>query len=166
MLLQSCTFALGDMQVLEAFTTMHTYLCAKRSLISHAEVSTVLLQGKPQQKSHPRPSNAPANDPPPKKVRDNKNNWHPLLKAKLKWPLKQASLPTFTAIMKYCDSANHSSAVPRDGCVCSSNMFFGRCQNGLKCIKMYKLATDEEANKIIALVQKFIDKPEGLAKGQ
>lgn len=136
-LLRSRTFALGDMEVLAAFSTMHTDLCAKQGLITHAEVPALLLQEKNPPKSHQKADTTTTDPPPTKRVRDNKNNWHPLLKSKLEGPLATAGFPTFTAIMKYCDGAVPSSAVPRDGKVCSPNIFFGEVS---AWFKMYKIA--------------------------
>lgn len=147
LLLQLHHFSLGDMEVLTSFTTMHTDLCAKRATISYAEVPAALVQQADKRSHAPSntPGDNPSSEPPTKRLRNNRNNWHPLLKEKLEIPMRKANNPTFTAITKYCNGADPSSVVPRDGRVCSPNMFFGHCQHSLKCTKQHKVASDEEA---------------------
>ena len=120
-LLQSRTFAIGNMEILASFTTMHADLCAKKGTISHAEVPAALLPDTKATSTNKRKDNPDNADAPPSKRQreNNKNCWNNLLRSKLEQPLKIANYPTFTAIMKYCDNADPSSAVPRDGRVCT-----------------------------------------------
>ena len=169
LLLQSRKFAIGDMEVLASFTTMHSDLCAKKANISHAEVPAALLpEPKHQSNGNKRKEPDQPSDPPPgKRQKDNnKNCWHNLLRAKLETPLEKAGFPTFTAILKFCNNADPSSIIPRDGKVCTPNIFFGRCQHGLRCTKQHRLATDSKADKILTMVERFINEPEKLVKGQ
>ena len=103
-LLQSRQFALGEVNILCEFTTMHGDLQAKRTTIHHSDMPLELLT-----KSTETPP-PPATRTPEIQVTDmdkiqikprvaNPNNWRPKLKAALEGPLKEVENPTLTEIM-------------------------------------------------------------------
>ena len=166
-LLQCRQFAVGEMGILAEFTTMHTQLASKQGLVSHAEVPQELIamtcgderkRGAVPDLTDSGTDEEPTK-PPTKKQRvgkkDNPNCWHQSLKDKLTGPLKQAGYPSFTAILKYCDG-DPTEIVPRHSKKCTPNIFFGRCNYGKACTKEHSLATDEEAERILTMVKKFV----------
>ena len=162
-LLQSRTFALGEDTILAEFTAMHSNLAAKQSIIYHAEVPQALLQSSTTPLSGKRKTNPKENEdkPEPKKPRQNLNNWHPTLKAKLATPMAKAGYPTFTTIMQYVDKDPNEIISDRSSW-CTPNAFFGRCFLGEKCKRQHKMVTDTQAERIITMLDKFIQKPEDL----
>jgi hypothetical protein len=102
----------------------------------------------------------------PKKPRKNLNNWHPLLKAKLAGPLAKAGNPSYTAIMQYVDK-DPTDVISDRSSWCTPNAFFGKCFLGEKCRRQHKMVTDAQAEKILTMMEKLIEKPEDLkSKGQ
>jgi hypothetical protein len=160
-LLQSRTFALGDDVILAEFTTMHANLASKQGNIYHAEVPQALLPKSLPEKRKPKLQEPDDSKPDIKKPRCNPNNWHPTLKAKLSIPMAKAGFPTFTQIMQYVDK-DPQEIISDKSSWCTPNAFFGRCYFGDKCKRQHKIVTDVQAEKIVVLLQKFIDHPEEL----
>ena len=159
-LLQSRKFAMGEIDVLEDFSAMHRKLAAKDVDIKHAEVPQELIQETHQHKRKDR-----GEDDTRKRIKTPNNNvWHPKLRMTLAEPLKRAKYPTFTAIMKYCDLTG-SELYSKFDERCTPNAFFGRCTKGEACTRKHERITDADAEKILQLVQKFIDSPEGMLQG-
>ena len=113
------------------------------------------------------PGSTPKSDPKPP-ARKNLNCWNAKLKAALQGPMERAkdpNLPGFSKILTYCNVG--TDAVYGTGSrICSPNCFFGRCYKGKECSKTHRLATDREADEILRLLQKFIENPEGIKRGQ
>ena len=106
-LLQSLQFALGEVNVLCEFTTIHGGLQAKRSAIHHSEMPLELIinstETPPPQTNRTPEIQVLDVDKIHKKLRVSKpNNWHPKLKAALEGPMREAGNPMFTNIMNYC----------------------------------------------------------------
>jgi hypothetical protein len=162
-LLQSRTFALGEDTILAEFTAMHSNLAAKQSNIYHAEVPQALLHSPEVPSSNKRKAGPKDNEekPEPKKPRNNPNNWHPTLKAKLAGPMAKAGYPSFTTIMQYVEKEPNEVISDRSSW-CTPNAFFGRCFLGEKCKRQHKMVTDIQAEKIIKMLDKFITNPEDL----
>jgi hypothetical protein len=159
-LLQSRNFALGEDTILPEFTAMHTNLASKQGNIFHAEVPQALIV--PSTLKRKAPVREEEKDKPDvKKPRQNLNNWHPVLKAKLAGPLAKANYPSFTTIMQYVDK-DPSDVIADKSSWCTPNAFFGRCFMGEKCRRQHKIVTDAQADKIIKMMEKFIEKPEEL----
>jgi hypothetical protein len=88
----------------------------------------------------------------------NPNTWHPKLLAALADPLKRAGIPSHSKILKYCE-ATAQDIVPQGSKICASNYFFGKCYDNKACKKIHQVATDEDAEKILKLCDKFIRDP-------
>ena len=170
-LLQSRHFALGELDVLCEFSTMHSDLQAKRAVIQHGECPAELLAN--SSTSSDTPANplennegaAPPAEKPPKKPRKaNPNNWHPKLKAALKGPLKNAGEPSFTKILNFCKKDVYH-IVPKTSQTCAPNMLFGRCFHGDKCTKKHELANDTQVEQILELTAPFRADPKKLTTG-
>ena len=177
MLLQSRHFAMGNTTVLAEFTSMQADLCAKRGQITHAEVPFELVA---EAKKRPgdgdsgsiadegrkrlKGGSGGGDDGVPLK-KANPNTWHSKLRAKLADPLKVANYPSFSAIIKYCQ-ASPGEIIGKRNRKCAPNTFFGRCFHKDRCLKEHFLPTDEEADKILKMVDKFIKNPEGLKTGK
>ena len=166
-LLQSRTFALGEDTILAEFTAMHANLASKQSNIYHAEVPQALLNTTPPVPPKRKLKNTEQEDKTDvKKPRQNMNNWHPTLKAKLAGPMAKAGNPSFTSIMQYVDRDPNDVISDRSSW-CTPNAFFGRCFFGEKCKRQHKIVTDTQAERIITMMDKFIKTPEDLkTKGQ
>ena len=170
-LLQSRHFALGELDVLCEFSTMHNDLQAKRAVIQHGECPAELLANSttpPSDKTADQSDNTdgvtPQGEKPPKKPRKaNPNTWHPKLKAALEGPLKDAGNPSFTKILNFCGNAYH--IVPKNSPVCAPNLLFGRCFHGDKCTKKHDLANDKQVEQILELTAPFRDDPKKLTTG-
>ena len=171
-LLQSRQFSIGTMDILAEFQVMHTNLTSKQGNVLHAEVPQELL-GEPASKrqrtdeASKNSGSIPKSDPRPP-ARKNLNCWNAKLKAALQGPMERAkdpNLPGFSKILTYCNVG--TDAVYGTGSrICSPNCFFGRCYKGKECSKTHRLATDREADEILRLLQKFIENPEGIKRGQ
>ena len=166
-LLQSRNFALGDDTILAEFTAMHANLSSKQGNIFHSEVPQALLVPKlsplstPLKRKNPPVETPPTDKPDIKKPRKNLNNWHPTLKEKLEGPMLKAGNPSFTSIMQYVD-ADPNDVISDRSSWCTPNAFFGKCFLGEKCRRQHKIVTDAQADKIIVLMKKFIEKPDDL----
>ena len=129
MLLQSRQFALGEVNILCEFTTMHDDLRAKRSTIHHSEMPLELLKNSTE-KTPPSATRTPEIQVVDiEKIQNNPrlanlNNWHPKLKADLEGPLKEAGNPTFTKIIKFCKKDAYAE-VPKGSPICAPNYLFG-----------------------------------------
>jgi hypothetical protein len=165
-LLQARQFSIGEMSILAEFTTMHTNLSSKMGMITHAEVPNDLYQPTqviPRKKEQipPYPDLKP---PPPKRQRLAQAGWHPTLKEKLEEPMKKARNPALHAIMRYCGKSVEE-LYPKFGNRCTPHAILGRCWAGDRCTRQHAMATDAEANEIIALMTKFIENPTGILQG-
>lgn len=164
-LLQSRNFALGEDTILAEFTAMHANLASKQGNIFHAEVPQALISPTSSQKRKTPPQDVENPKPDIKKPRQNLNNWHPTLKAKLSGPIAKAGFPSYSTIMQYVDKDPNEVISDRSSW-CTPNAFFGRCFLGEKCKRQHKMVTDTQAEKIITMMQKFIATPEEIkAKG-
>ena len=83
------------------------------------------------------------------------------LKEKLEGPMLKAGNPSFTSIMQYVD-ADPNDVISDRSSWCTPNAFFGKCFLGEKCKRQHKIVTDAQADKIIVLMKKFIEKPDDL----
>lgn len=171
-LLQSRQFALGEMNVLCEFTTMHDDLRAKRAQIHHSEMPMELLKNSVEENEPLTPTKRNPGVPvvdvdkiPKRQKTVNPNNWNPKLKAALEGPLKEAGNPTFTKIMNFCKRDSYS-IIPKSSPICSPNLLFGTCFFGDKCTKKHVMATDAQVAPILALVAEFIKDPKKLNTGQ
>ena len=172
---QSRRFAIGEIDILAEFTYMHTVLSSKSSSYSHAETPTQLYiiekEEKTKEKRKLFESDTNTTDkkrkilPPPAAPKANPNSWHPKLKAKLEGPMKATGLPSFTAIMKFCET-DPETVYPRWHKKCSPNAFFGRCFRGGECTKNHNLPSDVEVEKILTLTKKFQIDHLDILKGQ
>ena len=168
-LLQSRNFALGDDTILAEFTAMHSNLASKQGNIFHSEVPHALIMptndtAKTKRKQPPPDQDGEKQEA--KKPRKNLNNWHPLLKSKLAGPISKAGNPTYTSIMQYVDKDPNDVISDRSSW-CTPNAFFGKCFLGEKCRRQHKIVTDTQADKILVMMEKLIEKPEDLKmKGQ
>jgi len=164
-LLQSHTFALGDDVILAEFTAMHVNLVSKQGNIYHAEVPQALIATSSLTSQKRKQKTQDTEDKPEaKKPRHNPNNWHPTLKAKLSGPMAKAGFPNFTQIMQYVDK-DPQEIISDKSSWCTPNAFFGRCYLGEKCKRQHKVVTDAQAEKIVTMLDKFIQKPEEIKKG-
>ena len=106
-LLQSCHFALGELQVL-CDSTIHSDLQAKRAAIQQSKTPAELianlstLEPSRESKTTSIPeatgddANQPSENPPKKPCKLDPNNWHPKLCAALEKALKDTNEPYFT----------------------------------------------------------------------
>ena len=171
-LLQSRHFALGELDVLCEFSTMHNDLQAKRVVIQHGECPAELLANSlvpsSDTNTSPKENNddmAPLAGKNPKKPRkSNPNNWHPKLRAALEAPLKEAGEPLFTMILNFCKK-NAYHIVPKDSQSCAPNMLFGCCFHGDKCTRKHDLANDTQVEQILELTAPFRADPKKLTTG-
>ena len=169
---QSRQFSNGEFNVLSSFSKMHDDLQAKSAVINHSETPQELyVSARPP--THSKAEVTPtwrqrdsetAEEPPTKKLKSNPNCWHPKLKEALIGPLHTAGDPTFTAILKYC-GANFDSLYPQQSRVCGPNILLGRCWRGKACTKIHTTAKDNEVDKILQMVKKFVDEPTGIKQG-
>jgi hypothetical protein len=163
-LLQSRTFALGEDTILAEFTAMHAKLASKQGNIYHSEVPQALInESNPKQPTGSKRKHGQIHDQDkgsdPITPRNNPNNWHPLLKAKLAVPLAKAGNPSFTSIMQFVDR-DPNEVIQDKSSWCTPNAFFGRCFLGEKCKRQHKVVTDAQADKILSMMGPFIAKPE------
>ena len=154
-------FILIDDVILAEFTAMYSNLSSKQGNIYHAEVPQALLKTASQKR---KPTQDPDEKPKIKKPRHNPNNWHPTLKAKLSGPMAKAGFPNFTQIMQFVDK-DPQEIISDKSSWCTPNAFFGRCYLGEKCKRQHKIVNDMQAEKIITMLDKFIQKPEDMKKG-
>ena len=162
-LLQSRNFALGEDTILAEFTAMHTNLASKQGNIFHAEVPQALISPTTSilKRKQPIQDQDATKQQEIKKPRQNLNNWHPVLKAKLAGPLLKANYPSYTQIMQYVDK-DPSEVISDKSSWCTPNAFFGRCFFGEKCKRQHKMVNDGQADKILQMMEKFIASPEEL----
>ena len=73
--------------------------------------------------------------------------------------MAKAGFPNYTQIIQYVDK-DPAEIISDRSSWCTPNAFFGRCYFGEKCKRQHKIVTDVQAEKIVVLLQKFIDKPE------
>ena len=99
-LLQSRQFALGEVNVLCEFTTMHEDLREKRADIHHSEMPLELILNSTEKEAPPKPNETTPEvvdvevERIKKKLRPvNPNNWNKNLKAALKELLKESGDP-------------------------------------------------------------------------
>lgn len=169
LLLQGRQFSIGNMAVLAEFQTLHTCLTSKQGSITHAEVPSDLFKDAPAKRpntagdTNPNDNKKAKIEHPPPKVK-NPNTWHPILKAKLGTPMYKAKFPTFSKILTYCGT-DVESIFKRDGKTCAPNAVTGRCYKRENCPRDHTMITEDEANRILPLVQKFIDNPTGIIEG-
>jgi hypothetical protein len=162
-LLQARQFAIGEMNILVEFTTMHTNLSAKMGAITHAEVPTELYEKKQKPPKRDSPDK-PDNDIKKKPRQANPNNWHPKLKANISKAMATAKNPSFQSIMKFCGK-NADELYPKYGKRCTPNSVLGHCYMGDKCTRQHVIATDGEAEEILTLLKPFLDNPAGMLQG-
>ena len=176
-LLQARHFSLGESTVIAEFEFLLTSLNAKRRHLEHADVPEALYlvpdqkQEAKGKKAHLRPKedNKDHETEAPKEKRikiekDNSNNWHSKLSQTLTKPLKKAGNPSFAAVLKYCNKTN-SEVYSLFGKACAPNAVLGKCWMGKKCSRKHKLATNEQAEKVITMLQPLITNPEGMREG-
>ena len=163
-LLQARQFAIGEVNILVEFTTMHTSLSAKMGAIIHAEVPTELYEEKPKPPKRVM-TDKPDTDIKKRQRQANPNNWHPKLRANISKALTTAKNPTFQAVMKYCGKSAEE-LYPKFGKRCTPNAFMGHCWMGDKCTREHALATDGEVEEILTLLKPFLDNPSGMLQGQ
>ena len=162
-LLQSRQFAVGEMDILREFSSMHEDLCAKKAEnISHSEVPWDLYIT-PTNKRKPSLDMDTNN---PSKSTPNPNTWYPKLRSALQKPLEVAgyTYPSFSAVMKYCQKSLDSVYTKEDE-ICTPNAFFGRCYLGNKCKRSHSLPSDVKVEQILKMTEKFITSPQGLTRG-
>lgn len=181
MLIQCRHFANGNTTITAEFESMQAALIAKNtSAIFHNEVPAALLaipgaakrkldevhqhynhQGGDRVGSKAIPPNSTGSGDNPRGP--NRNAWHPKLKAALEGPLVKAGHPKFTDIMNYC--GKYSEAIfKKDGKMCTSNAYLGKCNLGEKCRRSHALPSDQQVATILQQLDKFISEPEGLTK--
>ena len=173
LLLQARQFALGEVNLLCEFTTMHEDLRAKRASILHSEMpSELITNSEPEQPYQGRSKNPPTNhvidvDVSPKKAKlmTNKSTWNPKLRDALTAPLTTAGQPSFTKIMQFCKKDAYG-IFPKGSPICAPNAFFGTCFLGEKCTKKHTLATEAQVPTILNLLAAFIKNPEKIKLGQ
>ena len=173
MLLQSWQFALGEVNLLCEFTTMHEDLRAKRASILHSEMPSDLLpNSEPEISQQVQTKNPPTNavidvDVSPKepKLAPNKSTWNPKLREALTAPLKEARRPTFAKIMQFCKKYAYS-IYSRGSPVCAQNTFFGTCFFGEKCTKKHTTATDAHVQPILKVLSDSIIDTSKIKAGQ
>ena len=172
-LLQSRQFALGKVNLLCEFTTMHEDLRAKRASILHSEMPRELLtnsevdapKGKPSAEAGTHNEAIDVDKIPKRPKMANPNKWHPKLKEKLEEPLKAAGFPSFTKIMNFCKQDAYS-IFPKGSAICVPNAFFGRCFHGEKCTRKHTLPKDSQIEVMLKMVDDFIKDPAKLKSGQ
>ena len=146
-LLQSRQFALGEVNLLCEFTTMHEDLRAKRASIMHSEMPIDLIANSEKERAQQEKAEESAADDtlevekPPKKIKRepaaaNKNNWNLKLRAALTGPMKEAGQPSFTKVLHFC-KADAYHIFTRGGATCALNAFFGKCFFGDDCNAIY-----------------------------
>ena len=108
-LLQSRQLALGEVNVLCEFTTMHEDLRGKWAAIHHSEMTLELNSNSTKKKAPPKPNETTPEvvDVEVERIKkkicpENPNNWNKKIKATLEEPLKEAGDPSFTKIMTFC----------------------------------------------------------------
>ena len=141
-LLQSRQFALGEVNMLFEFITMHEDLQDKKASIIHSEIPSELL------------TNYGTTSPPPDRIKNlphkpsinvnatpktprvaNPNNCLPKLMAALKSPLQTAGSPNFTKTMNFFKKDAYS-IFPKGSPVCALNAFFGTSFFNENCTKI------------------------------
>ena len=165
--LQSRQFAIGEFEILAEFTSMQALLRAKHPIICHVEVPDGLWLDKKRKEAdtpndNPKDPKQPRGDGGPK---ENPNNWHPTLKAKLGPALKQANYPSLSQVLKYCNKADARDIFPNSTRICAPNAFLGQCGFKSKCTKKHVIPSDVEVEKILKMVDMFIKNPSGVKQG-
>ena len=161
-LLQARQFALGEMHILFEYTQMHQDLRAKKTCIHHGEVPVDLLS--PASTKRPRDSDEGGSPSKHKKVADNPNTWHTMLKDALVHPMRIAGNPSFTKVVQFCRCEPYK-LLPKINQVCAPNLFLGRCFLASKCTKDHRMATGPEAKDILRMLDPFIKDPAKIKAG-
>ena len=165
---------------LPAFALMYNQICSTAiHTVSVAGLPAKLEQGRsepPKKRSQPAPNEENRDTT---GGRDNKKHkqhgdqpkvegpWHPKLKAALEGPIKTAGFPTLQDIARHCQLLRDDNVVPnvsRD--TCRAWVLFGTCRYGRKCRFKHPTATDAQADAIIKKLEKFIQAPDELKKGE
>ena len=161
-LLQARQFALGEMHILFEYTQMHQDLRAKKTCIHHGEVPVDLLS--PASTKRPRDGDEGGSPSKHKKVADNPNTWHTMLKDALVHPMRIAGNPSFTKVVQFCRCEPYK-LLPKINQVCAPNLFLGRCFLASKCTKDHRMATGPEAKDILRMLDPFIKDPAKIKAG-
>ena len=163
-LLQARQFSLGEVHPLFEFTRKHEDLRAKKASILHSEVPLELLISSPAKRALDPDKDATKSDK-RQRADENPNVWHQKIRAALEVPLRLAGNPSLSTVMKFCKTDAYS-IFPKGSNICVPNAFFGSCHFGPKCKRVHKLPTDEQAKKMLDLVQPFISDPMKCKTGQ
>lgn len=100
----------------------------------------------------------------PGKVRE---QWNQALKDKLAEPLKIAKYPSLHRICQYCKLTSQDTLAPGiDRKTCRNFLVLGKCRWGNNCTMNHKTATEEQATTILAKLEEFIAKPDGIPPGK
>ena len=187
--LQARLFAEGKGEIFTPFTRMVDNLTAKDTRIQYAELPADLItnsrlaygKGTPSTeygsgkrkvnetgwKQTDQQNDEYNNGTERQNRKPNPNCWHPKLKAVLEEPLttlkkkgQQQRDITIKRIAEYCGASLNQLNPNRR--TCGSNRVLGYCFGGTRCHRTHALPSDEEATKIIALIKKFTESPEGI----
>ena len=169
---QSRRFAIGEMGILQEFDEMHRCLASKLASFPHAETPSQLYEDTLNTDSNKRktdinpaqPTDAKKHKPQLNSNGHNRNTWHPKLRQALTVPLKASGYPSYTAILKYCNTGTED-LYDRFHPKCGPNAFFGRCIRGMNCPKDHSLPSDDDVEKIMDMTKVFRLNPTGMHKG-
>eukprot|EP00957_Ditylum_brightwellii_P120885 9219694-Ditylum_brightwellii.AAC.1 len=164
-LLQARHFTQGNTDVLMEFVAMKASLAVKNTCIRHAELPAGLIPTTLKRKRDgPIASLTPIKKPNtmlPGPQRP--TEVHPLLQKKLVNTVFK--LNPLVLLKKVCDYCNILvMQLCPDKNVCASNML-GKCV-WTECTRLHRVATDEEAKHVVALLDKAIANPDKVGTGQ
>ena len=185
-LLQSRLFAEGKGHIFAPFTRMIDNLVAKDTRIHYAEVPQELINnstaahGKHTLVDNDTNNNVRANNKrkvddaglqhnerknPRQEPAENPNNWNPTLKKTLGPIIEKITKQgvdrkqiTITQVSKFCGINTSIFAGQERSCL--SNKILGTCYYGSRCRNRHKMASEEEAKKILTILEKLTKDPD------
>jgi hypothetical protein len=162
---QSRKFAIGEMDVIQAFKAMHRKLAEGGASFLHAETPADLHITPKKAQEKRKPENEPKEAKKILKKNNNPNLYHPKVEAALKEALRIAKYPNFMTIMKYCET-DPNDIFPGYTRKCTPNAVLGRCREGSNCTRSHAPLSDADVSRILEKLKKFIDNPSGVLQGQ